>query len=107
MTRFPVFGLALAAALAACGGGGDDDDDGGDNPPPIVDPPTQTSMVASGGFTDPMDAVASLDGTTFYFSAFTAEDTPQPGIFSVAASGGEATKLVSGAPLQNPAGLLL
>lgn len=109
MTRFPLMGLALAAALAACGGGGDDDgdgdapDDGGNLP---TDPPEEVEMVASGGFTDPMDAVASLDGTTFYFSAFTPEDR-QPAIFSVPAAGGSATVLAGGPPLENPAGLLL
>ncbi len=109
MTRFPLMGLALAAALAACGGGGDDDGDGdapddGDGLP--TTPPEEVEMVASGGFTDPMDAVASLDGTTFYFSAFTPEDR-QPAIFSVSAEGGSVTKLAGGPPLENPAGLLL
>jgi DNA-binding beta-propeller fold protein YncE len=107
MTRFPLLGLAFAAALAACGGGGDDDgdgpDDGGELP---VDPPTEVEMVASGGFTDPLDAVASPDGATFYFSAFTVEDR-QPAIFSVPAAGGEATRIAGGPPLENPSGLLL
>lgn len=109
MTRFPILGLALAAALAACGGGGDDDgdgdapDDGGELP---TQPPEEVEMVANEGFTDPMDAVASPDGATFYFSAFTAEDG-QPAIFSVPAAGGSVTTLVSGPPLENPSGLLL
>ncbi len=107
MTRIPILGLALAAALAACGGDDDGDsdspDDGGELP---TDPPEEVEMVASGGFTDPMDAVASLDGTTFYFSAFTPEDG-QPAIFSVPAAGGEVTMLAGGPPLENPAGLLL
>ncbi|HWM86547.1 MAG TPA: hypothetical protein VNO33_11935 [Kofleriaceae bacterium] len=110
MTRNPILGLAFAAALAACGGGGDDDGDGdndggGDGLP--TNPPEQVEMVADEGFTDPMDAVASPDGETFYFSAFTAEADPRPGIFSVAASGGEVTTLVAGPPLENPGGLLL
>jgi DNA-binding beta-propeller fold protein YncE len=105
MRRHPIFGLALAAALGACGGGGDDDDDG--DVPIDPPPPSEATMIASEGFTNPMDAVASLDGKTFYFSAFTDEAIPRPGIFSVASTGGEVTRLTAGLPLENPAGLLL
>jgi sugar lactone lactonase YvrE len=109
MRRYPIAGLALAAALAACGGGDDDDDGDGvdDGGELTTEPPTGATMIASGGFTDPMDAVASPEGDTFYFSAFTAEASPRPGIFSVAAAGGGAELLVAGPPLENPAGLLL
>lgn len=112
MRRHPFYGLALAAALAACGGGGDDDGDDGDTPGDDdvelpTDPPTATTMVATGGFTNPMDAVASPDGATFYFTAFTDDPTPQAGIFAVPAAGGEVTSLTAGPPLENPSGLLL
>ena len=111
MTRFPITGLALAAALAACGGGGDDDDDGDDGSSDdgglTTSPPEEVEMVTSGGFTDPMDAVASLDGSTFYFSAFTQEHPAQAAIFSVSAEGGDASVLAAGPPLENPAGLLV
>lgn len=108
MTRHPFLGLAFAAALAACGGGDDDGgdgdvDDGGD----LTKPPTEATMVAAGGFTAPMDAVASLDGTTFYFSAFTDDGAPRAGIFSVPAAGGDVKTMSAGLPLENPAGLLL
>jgi DNA-binding beta-propeller fold protein YncE len=107
MRRHPIFGLALAAALCACGGGGGDDDDDGDDQPVTPVAPTEATMIASEGFTNPMDAVASLDGETFYFSAFTDEAAPRPGIFSIPATGGDVKQLAAGAPLENPAGLLL
>jgi hypothetical protein len=111
MTRYPILGLALAAALAACGGG-DDDDDGGDQPDDgggglPTNPPEEVSMVASGGFQSPMDAVASPDGSKFFFSGYTDEASPRPAIFSVAASGGGVDTLVAGLPLEHPAGLLM
>jgi len=109
--RNPILGLAIAAALAACGGGGDDDDDGdqpgdggGDLP---TTPPEEVSMVASGGFQSPMDAVSSPDGQKFFFSGYTDEAAPRPAIFSVAASGGSVDTLVAGPPLEHPAGLLM
>lgn len=106
MTRFPYLGLALAAALAACGGG-DDDDDGPDDGGGLTSPPTETSMVADEGFDSPSDAVASLDGATFFFSAYTDEAAPRPGIFSVPSGGGDVTLLAGGSPLEAPPGLLL
>lgn len=107
MTRFPYPGLALAALLAACGGGGGDDDDG-DGPGQLpTEPPEEVVMLTNEGFTDPMDAVASLDGETFYFTAYTADAARAPGIFSVPAAGGEVSVLASGPPLEHPAGLLV
>ena len=90
----------LAAAgvwLAACGG----DDDG-----LTTDPPSEVEMVAHGGFESPLDAIASLDGETFYFTAFTADDE-QAALFSVPAGGGDPTVLHAGAPLEDPTGLVL
>jgi hypothetical protein len=108
MTRYPILGLAFAAALSACGGGGGDDDDGDDNDGGgLTSPPEEVAMVASEGFTDPLDAVASPDGSTFYFSGYTAESPPQAAIFSVPAEGGQASVMAAGAPLEHPGGLLL
>jgi len=89
--------VAAGVWLAACGG----DDDG-----LTTDPPSEVEMVAHGGFDSPLDAVASLDGETFYFTAFTADDG-QAALFSVPAAGGEASVLHAGAPLEDPTGLVL
>jgi hypothetical protein len=83
--------------LAACGG----DDDG-----LTTEPPSEVEMVASGGFDSPLDAVASPGGDTFYFTAFTTDDE-EAALFSVPASGGEATVLHAGFPLEDPTGLVL
>jgi DNA-binding beta-propeller fold protein YncE len=107
MTRYPILGLAFAAALCACGGGGDDDGDENDGGDGLTSPPEEVAMVASGGFTDPLDAVASPDGSTFYFSGYTADSPPQPAIFSVPAEGGQASVMAAGPPFEHPAGLLL
>jgi hypothetical protein len=64
------------------------------------------SRVASGGFHAPLDAVASPDGKTFYFSAV--NDDGAPAIFSVAsAPGSHATALVAGDPMTAPGALVL
>lgn len=76
-------------------------------------PPTSVAQVATGGFTSPTDAVASPDGKTFYFAAFTlpdeAQDLPrQAAVFETAsAPGSTATPLVRGGPLDMPIGLVL
>ena len=92
--------LAAGVLLAACGG----DDDGGDL---TTDPPQETEMVAQGGFDSPLDAVASLDGETFFFTAFTTGDPAEAALFSVPASGGDAAVLHAGFPLEDPTGLVL
>ena len=95
--------IRLAAAgvlLVACGG--DDDEDG-----LTTEPPEETEMVAQGGFDSPLDAVASLDGETFYFTAFTTDEPAQAALFSVPAAGGDATVLHAGFPLEDPTGLVL
>ncbi len=91
--------LAAGVLLAACGG---DDDDG-----LTTDPPEEVDMVAQGGFDSPLDAVASLDGETFYFTAFTTDPPAQAALFSVPAAGGEAALLHAGFPLEDPTGLVL
>ena len=69
-------------------------------------PPKRVTMVASGGFTSPTDAVASPDGKTFYFAAFDAMKTPA--LFRTAsAPGSTAEELASGDPLAAPIGLVL
>lgn len=70
------------------------------------DPPNHVERVAMGGFSSPMDAVASLDGKTFYFSAF--DDLKQPALFEVESkAGASAHALAAGDPLEAPHGLVL
>ena len=90
--------LTAGVLLAACGG----DDDG-----LPTDPPEEAEMVAQGGFDSPLDAVASPDGETFYFTAFTTGESSQAALFSVPAAGGEVTTLHAGFPLEDPTGLVL
>jgi len=91
--------LATAGVLlAACGG----DDDG-----LTTEPPEEVEMVASGGFDSPLDAVASPDGETFYFTAFTTDEEGEAALFSVPASGGDASLLHAGFPLEDPTGLVM
>jgi hypothetical protein len=89
------------SAMAGCGNSEDPSDR------PGGDIPSEVSMVASDGFDSPLDAVASPDGSTFYFTAFTVDDESQAAIFSVAANGGPVTHLYVGAPLAYPTGLVL
>ena len=91
--------LATAGVLlVACGG---DDDD------LTSDPPEEVEMVRDGGFDSPLDAVASPDGETFYFTAFTVDEPAEAALFSVPAGGGEASVLHAGLPLEDPTGLVL
>lgn len=91
--------------------GGPGDVDGGpgdvDAGPLPDDPPTTVTEVARDeGFFSPTDAVASLDGATFYFAAYT--ETNEAAIFSIASDGsGSARILHEGAPLEYPSGLVL
>lgn len=64
-------------------------------------------MVASEGFTAPLDAVASPDGSTFYFTAFTLDEEPLAAVFAVASAGGGVSQLHAGAPLSFPTGLVM
>ena len=95
-----VLGLAAACGLAACGGGGID---------PIA--PTSTTMVASGNFEEPMDAVASPDGSMFYFTAHRndsgVDNQSSAAVFAVSSKGGSAEVLASGGALEDPSGLLM
>jgi hypothetical protein len=78
--------------------------DGGGTPQQTL--PSTFTSIASAEFELPMDAVASADGSTFYFSAFTLDGAPA--IFSVPSAGGTApTVRFSGAPLEYPSGLAL
>jgi hypothetical protein len=90
---------------AACGGGGGETTD----PELPTAPPETVEMVATGDFDSPMDAVASPDGATFYFTAHstTAEVGNSASIFSVPSAGGEVSKLHEGEPLEDPSGLLM
>lgn len=103
----------LLAGLAACG-----DDGGPSSVPPDAGPdsvvPTTVTLVVDGdaaGFESPLDAVASPDGVTFYFSAYATADMLESDsratIYSVPSAGGEVSILYQGAPLREPTGLLM
>jgi hypothetical protein len=68
-------------------------------------PPKEVTKVASGGFTSPTDAVASLDGSEFYFAAFT--DDGQGAVFRTASMPGSTAEMMASAPLSMPIGLVL
>ncbi|HWN69147.1 MAG TPA: hypothetical protein VNM90_16020 [Haliangium sp.] len=73
---------------------------------------TQVVNGEDGDFESPLDAVASPDGVTFYFSAYSTADTVESDdsratIYSVPSAGGEASVLYQGAPLREPTGLLM
>lgn len=71
-----------------------------------TDPPTQVTKVASGGFHSPTDAVASPDGKTLLFAAWT--DQKEPALFSVPSDGSaQASWLAKGDPLDVPLGLVM
>ena len=89
---------AAPAALLGC-----HSSDGTDLP---TEAPTSVTMVTSGGFTSPSDAVASPDGKTFYFAAY--DDLLEPAIFSTPSDGSAgATAIALGDPLANPIGLVM
>jgi sugar lactone lactonase YvrE len=109
----------LLVGLAACG-----DDGGSSSTPPDAGPdggnlpveaPTEVTLVVAGDdaeFEFPLDAVASPNGATFYFSAYSAalEDVDadsRAAIYSVPSAGGAAEILYKGAPLREPTGLLM
>ena len=110
----------LLAGLAACG-----DDGGPSSVPPDagttpdggglpVEAPTTVTEVVNGedaDFESPLDAVASPDGVTFYFSAYATADMIESDsratIYSVPSAGGEVSVLYQGAPLREPTGLLM
>lgn len=103
--------LLLLAAPTAAGC-----DSGAEGPPKLDLPttaPTEITKVASGGFTSPTDAVASPDGSEFYFAAFTtdsdadADAVGQGAIFRVASTPGSAAQKLSSTPLSMPSGLVL
>lgn len=96
--RVLVAGLTVPMALTACS-----NDSGLSS-----DPPKGVELVASGGFTSPMDAVASLDGSEFYFTAYVADEERQPALFKTAARAGSTAEiLAAGDPLETPTGLVL
>jgi DNA-binding beta-propeller fold protein YncE len=69
-------------------------------------PPKTITMVTSGGFTSPSDAVASPEGDAFYFAAYDAMRAPA--LFKTASTpGSTAQELASGDPLGAPIGLVL
>ncbi|MBX3161900.1 MAG: hypothetical protein KF773_38420 [Deltaproteobacteria bacterium] len=94
--------VALASAPAALAGCSSSE----------IGPPTKVTMVTSGGFIRPGDAVSSPDGKTFYFTAFSDQldenDQRLPAIYKVSSEPGSiAEPLVTGAPLRSPTGLVM
>ena len=70
------------------------------------DPPKSLSQVTTGGFTSPGDAVASPDGSEFYFTAY--DTNLVPAVFETSsAPGSTATELAAGEPLEAPIGLVM
>jgi sugar lactone lactonase YvrE len=102
-----VIGWWAAAGAIALSAGCSDDADTSEPGSASGGPVSEVSMVSDSGFQQPGDAVASPDGTTFYFTALTEGADPMPAVFSVAASGGSAAPLHSGAPLAMPTGLVM
>jgi hypothetical protein len=96
MRAHHICSAAAGVWLAACGG---DDDH------LTTDPPEEAALVAQGGFESPLDAVATPDGESFFFTAYTLEE--EAALFSVPAAGGEATVLHAGLPLEDPTGLVM
>lgn len=84
---------------------------GGEPPGLSSDPPTEVTRIADSGFVRPMDAVPSVDGSEFYFTAYTQPASPDeeslPAVFRVDANGGAPEILHAGAPLSYPTGLVL
>jgi sugar lactone lactonase YvrE len=93
-------GIAACLLLVTAGCGEDEDT------APAV-PVTNVTSVASEGFQSPLDAVASPDGSTFYFTAYTPDAEAEAAIFAVPGDGGPVQALHSGAPLALPTGLVL
>lgn len=92
--------LATPLAIGACSG------QGSDKPTLPSAPPTQLAQVAAGNFQSPTDAVASPDGSEFYFAAFDPQHAP--GIFSTSSKpGSTAEEVASSGALDLPIGLVL
>ncbi len=104
MTRLTVLVSLAALVLAACSSDSD-------QVPLPEGPPTQVALVTDENIASPMDAVASHDGKTFYFTAYdtspTANAESPAAIFSVPARGGTPRVLFEGPPLEDPSGLVL
>ena len=88
----------MVGVMLGCGGGGDGSSSSA---------PGAVSMVASGGFTRPLDAVSTHDGRVFYFTGFTEDAERRAAVFRVAAAGGSAEAVHTGAPLAFPTGLVM
>jgi hypothetical protein len=69
-------------------------------------PPSHLTLVASGNFQSPTDAVSSPDGSEFYFAALDIDG--EPAIFQTSSEPGSvAEKVIGGSPLVMPFGLVL
>ena len=69
-------------------------------------PPTSIVQVATGGFSSPTDAVASPDGSKFFFAA--RDEMNEPAIFVTPSDPGSTPEvLAASAPLDMPIGLVM
>lgn len=69
-------------------------------------PPTTIAQVATGGFTSPTDAVASPDGSKFFFAA--RDEMSEPAIFMTPSDPGSIPEVLAvGTPLDMPIGLVM
>lgn len=93
--------LSLALSLAALAGCGDS------APAPSDSGPFRSLTVATQGgtFRAPLDAAPSPDGATIYFVA--SGGSQGAGLFRVAAAGGAAAEVFTGAPFATPRGLAI
>jgi hypothetical protein len=104
--------LFAMGVVTACGDDDGPSPDGGTNPPDgsitglPTEPPSTFESVVNSGFQSPTDAVASPDGSTFYFAAYDMEGVAA--LYSVPSDGSAApTTLYSGDLLVYPSGLVL
>lgn len=93
-------GLFVAGSLALSGCAGEESS-------PVAAGPFRAPTVATTGgtFRTPRDAAPSPDGATIYFVAD--GGARGPGLFRVAARGGDAAEVFTGAPFASPRGLAL
>src|SRR5262245_16099732 len=90
--------LLVSAGAAGCGDEGE---------PAPGGPVTKITPVVWERFQSPLDAVASPDGSTFYFTAYATDAEAEAAVSSVPADGGAASALHKGPPLSLPTGLVL
>lgn len=87
-------GLGVALAGVSCS----------NNLPALGDTPSADAATQGGDFMRPLDTVPSSDGSQFYFTGMGSQGM---GVYQVAAAGGTAKALATGAPLVSPFGIAI